>query len=102
MRYYRKSLKKILDKDMGRIVVVVCPSDVNHRVEYMSHVFWGYGYSLDDPTEEELSEILLETGLIDEAWEIIITPCYFCRNNLPNGEEPRRPHGFETNRPCGV
>jgi hypothetical protein len=98
MRFYRKSLKKILTKDMGRIVMVICPrTNEHHGTLFMQYLFWGFGYCIDEPSFEEVMDIVDDTGLGYEGWTIIEKPCYYCANHLPNGEPQRRPNGFETN-----
>lgn len=83
MTLHRLSRRAICP-DLKRIVLVICPNISNHGDHlYMRYIFWKFGYHLDSPIYQEVMDIVDETKLGYDNWEVIEAPCYDCRHGYP-------------------
>ena len=83
MNCRRVSRKPILDKEMSSIVLVVC-SNLNHfhNAINIRYIYWSYGFSIDEPCYDEVSEVAKEMNQ-HENWTVIEAKCYSCTHGVP-------------------
>ena len=80
MRYRRLSLKPILSTELPAPVLVLCRNlKYIHNHLYLRYIYWGYGFSLDDPTFDESVEIVRELKIRLKDWIIIESDCPSCQ-----------------------
>lgn len=77
--------KRAICPDLKRIIIVICPNIENHGEHlFIRIIFWKFGYSLDEPNYQEVMDIVEETQLGYDGWEIVEALCYDCRNGYPS------------------
>lgn len=56
----------------------------------MRYIFWSFGFCLDEPNYQEVMDIVDDTGLTYDNWEIIEALCYDCRHGYPSHNSEAR------------
>ena len=79
-----KSLKRLLEKDMGKVYAVVCPNTKFHGHLHLRIMFWGFGFYEDYPQYKRVREVLNSYPEQGGRIHIIKAKCAYCRMEFPS------------------